>query len=94
MIALHQILPQFQKENGVEKVQCIVLTDGEAQQIPYHVTVQRHWESEPYLGMRNVNPDKCFLRDRKLGKIYKFGWRWHDFTKTFIHHLKDSFSLC
>jgi len=91
MIALHQILPQFQKENGVEKVQCIVLTDGEALQIPYHVTVQRHWESEPYLGCRNINPDKCFLRDRKLGKIYKFGWKWHDFTKTFIHHLKDSF---
>ena len=27
---LHQIIPQFQKDNGVEKVQCIVLTDGEA----------------------------------------------------------------
>jgi len=91
MIALHQILPKFQKENGVEKVQCIVLTDGEAQQIPYHVTVQRHWESQPYLGCRNVNPDKCFLRDRKLGKIYKFGWRWHEFTKTLIQNLKDSF---
>ena len=27
LVCLHQILPQFQKENNVEKVQCIVLTD-------------------------------------------------------------------
>ena len=46
MISLHQILPQFQKENGVEKVQCIVLTDGEAHQTPYHKEVERHWEPE------------------------------------------------
>ena len=28
-IALHEILPQFKKETKVDKVQCIVLTDGE-----------------------------------------------------------------
>ena len=41
MVALHQILPQFKKENNVEKVQCIVLTDGEGSQIPYHKMVKR-----------------------------------------------------
>ena len=30
LIALHQILPQFQKENKLQKVQCVILTDGEA----------------------------------------------------------------
>ena len=91
IISLHQILPQFQKENGVEKVQCIVLSDGEAQQIPYHTTVQRHWESKPYLGCRNINASKCFLRDRKLGRVYKFGWGYHQFTEMLITNLKDKF---
>ncbi len=91
LISLHHIIPKFQKENGVEKVQCIVLTDGEANGLPYHKTVQRHWESEPYLGRRNVNPDRTFLRDRKLGKIYKFGYYWHEFANVMLKNLKDRF---
>ena len=91
LISLHQILPQFQKENGVEKVQCIVLTDGEASGIPYHKEVQRHWESKPFLGSRNPNPNHTFLRDRKIGKTYKFGYRWHEFINTILTNLKDRF---
>ena len=91
LVALHQILPKFQKENKLEKVQCIVLTDGEANPLPYHKTVQRHWESEPYLGCRNINPNKCFLRDRKLGRTYKMGYRYHDFTDVLLNNLKDRF---
>ena len=91
IIALHQILPKFQKDNDVEKTQCIILTDGEASQIPYHKEVERHWESSPYMGTRNINPDRCFLRDRKLGKIYKFGWNWCEFTNVLLKNLKDSF---
>ena len=91
LVSLHQILPQFQKETGVEKVHCIVLTDGEGNIMPYHKSVQRHWEDEPYLGTRNINPNKCFLRDRKLGKVYKFGWAWHQFTDLILENLKDNF---
>ena len=91
LVSLHQILPQFQKDNKLEKVQCIILTDGEAEGMPYHVTVQRSWESNPYLGCRNINPHKCFLRDRKLGKIYKFGFYWHTFTEIILKNLKDRF---
>ena len=91
LVCLHQILPQFQKESGVEKVHCIVLTDGEGNILPYHREVQRHWEDEPYLGTRNINPNKCFLRDRKLGKVYKFGWAWHQFTDLILENLKDNF---
>ena len=31
LVCLHQILPKFQRDNKLQKVQCIVLTDGEAQ---------------------------------------------------------------
>ena len=91
IVSLHELLPKFQKDNGVEKTQCIILTDGEAHQLPYHKEVQRHWEDEPYMGSRNINPDKCFLRDRKIGKTYKFGWQWHDYTGTLLTNLKDRF---
>ena len=91
LICLHQILPHFKKDNGVEKVQCIVLTDGEAHTLPYHKVVQRHWESEPYLGCRSVNPSRCFLRDRKLGKVYRFDYVWHSFTDVILQNLKDNF---
>ena len=60
-------------------------------QLPYHIKVDRSWEDEPYMGSRNVNPDRVMLRDRKLGATYKFGWSYHDFTKTFLNNLKDSF---
>ncbi len=28
LIALHQILPKFRKDNKLQKVQCVILTDG------------------------------------------------------------------
>lgn len=92
LITLHQILPKFQKENKLQKVQCIVLTDGEASHIPYHYEVQRAWEKEPYLGARGINPNSTFLRDRKLGTTYKIGYGYHEFTDTLLRNLKDKFS--
>jgi hypothetical protein len=92
LISLHQILPKFQKENKLQKVQCIVLTDGEANHIPYHVEVKRAWDTEPYLGVHSVSPERTFLRDRKLGTTYKFGYGYHEFTDTLLRNLKDKFS--
>ena len=89
--SLHQLLPKFQKDTGVEKVQCVVLTDGEAHQLPHRVNVQRHWEDGPYLGCKGCHPDRTFLRDRKLGKTYKVGYGYHDFTSMIVTNLKDRF---
>ncbi len=91
LLSLHKIIPQFQKENNLQKVQCIILTDGEAAQLSYHKEVQRHWEDEPYLGCRNVNPSSCFFRDRKVGKTYKIGYGYQEFTDMLINNLKDNF---
>ena len=91
LLSLHKIIPQFQKENKLQKVQCIILTDGEAAQLPYHKEVMRHWEDEPYLGCRNVNPSSCFFRDRKVGKTYKIGYGYPEFTDMLVQNLKDNF---
>jgi hypothetical protein len=91
LICLHQILPNFQKENKLQKVQCIVLTDGEANFLPYHTEIKRAWEPDVRLGTHNINPDRAFLRDRKLGTTYKFGYGYHQFTDTLLKNLKDKF---
>ncbi len=90
MIALHQIIPQFKKENKLQKVQCVVLTDGEGAMLKYHREVQRHWESEPFMGTAHIGP-YCFLRDRKTGNTYSFGDNWYDMTDVLLNNLKDNF---
>jgi hypothetical protein len=92
LICLHQILPKFQKENKLQKVQCIVLTDGEANQLTYHKEVRRSYSKEPILGSGYVYPGITFLRDRKLGTTYKVDYGYHGFTDTLLRNLKDKFS--
>jgi len=92
LITLHKLLPKFQKDNNVEKVQCIVLTDGEANSMPYHVEVKDYFNSDEYkMGLRGIRPDSCSLRDRSLGKVYKFGYSWWQFTEALIRNLQDKF---
>ena len=91
LISLHQILPKFQKENKLQKVQCIVLTDGEANQLTYHKEVKRNWDSKSVLGSGYVHPHNTFLRDRKLGTTYMVDYGYHAFTDTLLHNLKDKF---
>ena len=92
LITLHQILPKFQKENKLQKVQCIVLTDGEANQLVHHKEVQRRWDKEPYIGTGYINPMSTFIRDRKLGTTYKIDYGYHKFTDVLLRNLKDKFS--
>ena len=93
LVALHQILPKFKKDNNIQKVQCVILTDGEAHPLRYHREVQRQWEDEPYLGTNYIGTN-CFLRDRKLGKTYAFSGmhRYSDFTDVLLTNLRDKFT--
>jgi len=91
LISLHQILPKFQQENKLQKVQCIVLTDGEANHLSYHREVKRAWESKPYIGSAGIAPHRTFLRDRKLGTTYKIDYGYHQFTDALLRNLKDKF---
>ena len=91
LITLHQILPKFQKENKLQKVQCVVLTDGEACMIKYHREVQRHWEQEPFMGTAHIGPN-AFLRDRKTGNTYSCDTEWHGFTDILLRNLRDRFT--
>ena len=91
LVALHQIIPEFQTKHGVEKVQCIILTDGEGSQLTYNNLVQRSWEDEEFLGCSSCHGDRSFLRDRKLGKTYKLPNGYFRFTDALLKNLKDRF---
>ena len=91
IVCLHQILPKFKKNHQLQKVQCVILTDGEAHPLRYHREVQRHWESEPYLGT-NYMGHNTLLRDRKTGNVYKMDQHWTTMTSVLLKNLKDKFS--
>ncbi len=93
LICLHQILPHFKKENKIQKVQCIILTDGEAAPIRYSREIQRHWEHDPFMGSNYVH-DRCIIRNRKTGYTYScegMGY-WADVTDLLVKDLRQSFS--
>ena len=90
VVALHQILPQFQKQHKLEKVNCVILTDGEGSPLTYHKTIQRDWEDEPYMGNQYIN-EGCFLRNRKTGKTYQMTDNWYQFTPILLNDISDTF---
>jgi hypothetical protein len=91
LISLHQILPKFQKENKLQKVQCVILTDGEACGIKYHREVKRQWEDGPFMGTAAIG-FSSFLRDRKTGNTYSLDCEWHQMTDVFLRNLRDKFA--
>ena len=90
LICLHKVIPNFKNQHKLQKVQCVILTDGEAAPLKYHREVQRPWDEDPYLGIGAIGPN-AFLRDRKLGTTYSFDCEWYDFTKVLLKNLKDKF---
>tara|TARA_Y100000004_G_scaffold72201_1_gene81149 strand:- start:603 stop:2720 length:2118 start_codon:yes stop_codon:yes gene_type:complete len=94
LVCLHSIIPEFKKENGLQKVQCVVLSDGEANPLTYYKEIHRFWEDktkEPYIGTGRLSTNS-FLRDRKTGNTYSFDCEWYAFTDIILRNLKDNFS--
>ena len=90
MISLHQIIPQFKQEHKLQKVQCVVLTDGEACMTKYDREVQRRWEDDPFMGTSSIHQN-AFLRDRKTGITYSLDCEWYEFTDILLRNLQDTF---
>jgi hypothetical protein len=92
IVCLNQILPDFKKKNKLEKVQCVILTDGEAHPLNRHVEISYAYnKAESFIGTRSVYPNATFLRDRKLGRTYSFGYGYHKFTETLLNNLRDRY---
>ena len=90
IISMRQILPQFVKNNKVEKSHIINLTDGEGS----YIMRNKKWGHYDYDKLVSGNIADCQLRDRKVGRIYPtFGYDYYGSSHTdiFVQNLKDNF---
>jgi len=90
IIALHKIIPQFKENNKLQKVNVVILTDGEGSNLNYNVNIQR--TNMCYIGQNHIN-STCALRDRKTGHVYrKFSIGYEDsLTAILLENLKHRF---
>jgi hypothetical protein len=95
LVTLRYLLPKFIKENGVDKVNTVILTDGEAASINRVVKMKDYFDKDMDRWGRVGLHGNCQLRDRKLGRIYKPMWdnySWSaNLTKLLLDNLKENF---
>ena len=91
LVSLHQIIPQFQKNHDLQKVQCVILTDGEANHLPYCKPWISYNNGEEREGTANLVRGHSYLRNRKTGHTYKVGDYFYEFTELLLTDLKESF---
>jgi len=91
LVTLHALIPDFKKKNGVEKLNVIVLTDGESQSMAYNKIYSKYNEDEEYMSQSGIHYD-CILRDRKLGRTYIIDDSYGRMTKPLLTNLSDKFS--
>ena len=90
IISLHEIIPQFKSKHNLEKVQCVILTDGESAPLHYSREVHREWDTGGYMGA-NVVSSKCVIRNRKTGYTYScehLGY-WADVTDLLLKNIRQ-----
>ena len=90
LTCLDAIIPQFKQQNKIQKVHCIVLTDGEAQCSKMNSVVKRPWDDDTHMGTRGVG-ERVILRNRKNGHSYAFPNWWGSHTKCFNRYINDQF---
>jgi len=93
IIALHQIIPMFKNREQLQKVNVVILTDGDGNGLQYSVDVRRKYGRDvDYLGRNTVN-DLTALRDRKTGHVYRNFDNGHrnGLTTILLENLKHNF---
>ena len=90
LVALHTILPEFKKQHQLQKVQVVILTDGEAHQLNAWNYYSDYFDGERKLFPQQVS-GRGFLRNRKTGHTYEIGYRYYDFTDVLLKDLKQTF---
>ena len=91
LISLHQIIPQFKKQYNLEKVQCVILTDGEGAPLRYSKKFDRGCGD--YMGSNYIH-DRCVIRNRKTGHTYTCQGlgHWAYVTDLLLRDLRQTFS--
>lgn len=99
MMCLREVLPHFQKKNNVQKVHCILLTDGEGNPLQYSVHIKKDWIDPDtnskfgYWGVRSIfySDNHHYVRNRATGKVYKVKNNAYLAQDTLLEALQDEF---
>ena len=90
LVSLNQLIPQFKKKTGVQKIQCITLTDGEAHPISFSKEFI-DGDGRRYMGSRSTCHNSVFIRDNN-GKTHSCGDNYHELTAALIQQLRGRFT--
>ena len=90
IVCLHKIIPAFKKKHNIQKVQCVVLSDGEANALQYLGTYNHFATGEVKIAPKQMR-SHVHIRNRKTGYTYKVGYTHHGFTQMLLDDLKQSF---
>ena len=90
LICLYKLIPAFKKQNNLQKVQCVILTDGEAAPLPSYKYYKNYYTGEDELGCRGLGANS-YLRNRKTGCVTYLGFEYWKFTEGLLKDLKGTF---
>jgi len=88
VVMMNYIIPEFKKQNDLQKVNVCILTDGEGCAASYGCQQYNDYKDEYYVRPRRVEYNVC-LRDRKTGRVYTNDGEWGSMTNTFIKQIRD-----
>lgn len=91
LISLRKILPQFKKNNNVEKAHVMVLTDGEAGWTRYTTEIQSY-DGQSKISVGRGGHQNGYLRNRVTGSVRKIDKsRLGGVTTSILEDLRDEF---
>ena len=93
VIALHKIIPQFKQQHKLQKVQCVILTDGEGHPLASNFVGPRYsWEKSTTKDA--VIPSyyrEVIYRNRKTGYTYKLRPDYKAYNTALMDDLSKTF---
>jgi hypothetical protein len=87
IVMLNYILPEFKKQNDLQKVNVCILTDGEACQSAYGREQYNDHKDENVVRPARIDWGNC-LRDRQTGRVYP-EFDYESVTNIFIQQVRD-----
>ena len=85
IVCLHQLIPQFKTKHKVQKINTVILTDGEANVLPFYKV--NNYYDDGRMGSGRVYMGD-FIRNRKTGHTYKVEGAFYKFTEVLLEDLK------
>ena len=87
IVMLNYLIPEFKKQNDLQKVNVCILTDGEGSQVAYGRKYYNDYKDESYVRPRRIDYTTV-LRDRKTGYVYGSGDGWGEMTTNLLKQVR------